>query len=130
RDAPRTRRRLRRSLQPTGSRGRARGDLMADIHGEEGFGEAYDGRLLGRLWPFVRPYRAAFWAAVLLSPVQQLFGLVQPYLLKLGIDRYIQPGDADGLRVLGLIFVAAIVGEFAASYAQSYTTMIVAQRSL
>jgi ATP-binding cassette subfamily B protein len=103
---------------------------MADIQGEEELGKAYDARILRRLWTYVRPYRAAFWGAVLLSPVQQLFGLVQPYLLKLGIDDYVQPGDTSGLETLGLVFVAAIVGEFVTYYAQQYLTMSVAQRSL
>ena len=63
---------------------------MADAAlGDEELGKAYDARLVGRLWEFVRPYRGVFWAAVLLSPVNQLFSLVQPYLLKLGIDRYV-----------------------------------------
>ena len=103
---------------------------MGDIWGEETPARAYDARLLRRLWTFVRPYRGAFWCAILLSPVNQLFGLVQPYLLKLGIDRYVDRGDAAGLRTLGLVFVAAIVGEFASQYGQQYLTIVVAQRSL
>src|SRR5205823_4737471 len=70
------------------------------------------------------------WLAVLLSPVNQLFGLVQPYLLKLGIDRCIRQGDATGLRTIGLLFAAALFGEFASSYGQQYLTTLVAQRSL
>jgi ATP-binding cassette subfamily B protein len=93
-------------------------------------GKAYDARLLARLWTFVRPYRAAFWAAILLSPVNQAFSLVQPYLLKLGIDRYVAQGDTAGLSRLGLVFVAVLVGEFVSLYGQQYLTMVVAQRSL
>jgi ABC-type multidrug transport system fused ATPase/permease subunit len=78
----------------------------------------------------VRPYRAAFWAALLLSPVNQVFGLVQPYLLKLGIDHYIGARDVAGLHTLGLVFVAAMVGELVSSYFQQYLTMVVAQGSL
>src|SRR6185295_1541730 len=37
---------------------------------------------------------------------------------------------AHGLRHLGVFFVAAVVGEFAAYYWQQYLTMLVAQRSL
>ncbi len=103
---------------------------MADIVGEEAPSKAYDARLVRRLWGYVRPYRGVFWAAVLLSPVNQLFGLVQPYLLKIGIDRYVERGDASGLRTLGLIFIAAIVGEFVTQYGQQYLTTVVAQKSL
>jgi len=104
--------------------------MATDIHGEEQLGKAYDVRILRRLWAYVRPYRRVFWLALLLSPVQQFFSLVQPYLLKLGIDRHILHGDAVGLRRVGLVFVAAIVGEFLAYYWQQYLTMVVAQRSL
>lgn len=83
-----------------------------------------------RLWAYVRPYRGVFWAALLLSPVNQLFALVQPYLLKVGIDRYVRRGDAAGLRGLGLVFAAAVAGELVSAYGQQYLTMVVAQRSL
>ena len=103
---------------------------MAEIQGEEELGKAYDVRILRRLWTYVRPYRRVFWTALLLSPLQQLFGLVQPYLMKLGIDRYIQHRDGGGLRRLGLVFVIAIIGEFTTYYWQQYLTMVIAQRSL
>jgi ATP-binding cassette, subfamily B, multidrug efflux pump len=104
--------------------------VATDLAAEVDLGKAYDARLLGRLWGFVRPYRRAFWGALLLSPLQQAFGLVQPYLVKLGIDRYVAQHDAGGLRLLGLVYVGALVGEFAAAYWQQYLTMVVAQRSL
>jgi len=104
--------------------------MPGDLQGDAVLAKAYDARLLGRLWTYVRPYRRAFWVAVLLSPVNQFFGLVQPYLLKLGIDRYVARHDPAGLGTLGLLFVAAIVGEFATFYGQQYLTMVVAQRSL
>lgn len=91
---------------------------------------AYDARLLRRLWSYVRPYRAPFWASVACLPVTSAFSLVQPYLLKLGIDHYIAAGDASGLMFLGALYAAAMVGEFTALYFQYYFTMVVAQRSL
>jgi ATP-binding cassette subfamily B multidrug efflux pump len=103
--------------------------MPTDLAGEQEFGKAYDARLVGRLWEYIRPYRAVFWAALAVSPLQQAFGLVQPYLLKLGIDRLQMRGGA-GLRWIGIVYAGAIAGEFAAYYAQQYLTMVVAQRSL
>src|SRR5439155_1579854 len=104
REPARARRRVRRPLPPAGARGRAGGDLMpAEIHGEQELGKAYDARLLRRLWTYVRPYRGIVCLALLLSPVYQLLEQVQPYLMKLGIDRYVQRGDASGLRILGFM---------------------------
>ncbi|HJQ83284.1 MAG TPA: ABC transporter ATP-binding protein [Candidatus Binatia bacterium] len=104
--------------------------LDGGLGGDEDLGKAQDLRILRRLWRWVRPYRRLFWLALLLSPVQQAFGLVQPFLVKIGIERYVLHGDAAGLRRLGLVFVVAVVGEFAAYYWQQYLTMMVAQRSL
>ena len=103
---------------------------MADIAGEAELGKAYDARLVRRLWTYVRPYKAIFWGAVLLSPVSQTLSLVQPYLLKLGIDGYVMRGDVEGLRTLALLFAGAILGEFVSQYWQQYLTTMVAQRSL
>ena len=100
------------------------------IDEQDEIGKAYDGRLVRRLWTYVQPYRRVFWAALLLSPVNQVFSLVQPYLLMIGIDRYVAAGDTAGLGRLASIFLLAVVGEFASYYGQSYLTMIVAQRSL
>jgi ATP-binding cassette subfamily B multidrug efflux pump len=96
----------------------------------EEIGKAYDGRLIRRLWTYVRPYRGVFWGALLLSPVNQAFSLVQPYLLMVGIDRYVAARDTAGLGRLAMIFGVAVVGEFVSYYGQSYLTMLVAQRSL
>ncbi len=104
--------------------------MATDIHGEEELGKAYDARLIRRLWTFVRPYRRVFWLALLLSPVSQFFDLVRPFLMKIGIDRYIARGDATGLMRLGLLYVAALIGQLLAYYWQQYLTMLVAQRSL
>jgi ATP-binding cassette, subfamily B, multidrug efflux pump len=103
---------------------------VPDIHGEEALGKAYDARLLRRLWTFVRPYRHIFWLALLLSPVNQFFDLVRPFLMKLGIDRYVRNGDEHGLVRLALVYVGAIIGDFISYYWQQYLTMLVAQRSL
>jgi len=104
--------------------------MATDLHGEQEFGKAYDARLLARLWTYVRPYRHVFWLALVLSAAQQGCRLVQPYLVKIGIDRYVERRDAVGLRGLGLVYLAVVAGEFATFYGQQYLTMVLAQRSL
>ncbi len=78
----------------------------------------------------MRPYRGVVWATLLLSTVQQAFSLLQPYLLKIGIDRYVSHGDVAGLSRLGWLFAGVLAGEFLAYYGQQYLTMVVAQGSL
>ncbi len=101
-----------------------------DPHAEEALGKAYDARLIRRLWAFLRPYRGLFWLAVVCLPMNAACMLAQPYILKLTIDRYVTAGDASGLGRMGIVYLAAIVGECAFFYAQYYLTMLVAQRSL
>jgi ATP-binding cassette subfamily B protein len=99
-------------------------------HQEEILGKAYDLRLIRRLWRYIRPYKRLFFFAMLLLPIQQAFGLAQPYLMKIGIDRYIAQGDLSGLQAVALLFLAAIVGETIMIFFHYYLTMAVAQRCL
>src|SRR5919106_1733871 len=104
---------------------------MADLSPhEEILGKAYDIRLIKRLWRFIAPYRRLFLLAMLLLPLQQAFGLAQPYLMKIGIDQYIANRDLWGLQTVGLLFLAALAGETATVFFHYYLTMLVAQRCL
>lgn len=97
---------------------------------EESLGKAYDLRLIQRLWKFMRPYRRLFWLAMLLLPLQQAFGLAQPYIMKIAIDRYIGSGDLWGLQGMGLLFLGALAGEVLTLFFHYYLTMAVAQSCL
>src|ERR671922_175090 len=97
---------------------------------EEIFGQAYDLRLIKRLWNFIAPYKRLFWLAMLLLPLQQAFGLAQPYIMKVAIDQYIAGRDLSGLQGMVLLFLAALAGEVATLFFHYYLTMGVAQRCL
>jgi ATP-binding cassette, subfamily B, multidrug efflux pump len=103
---------------------------MAEPSQEEFLGKAYDIGLIKRLWRFIRPYKRLFWTAMLLLPLQQAFGLAQPYLMKIGIDQYIAARDLSGLRWVGLLFLGAVVGETITLFFHYYISMLVAQRCL
>src|SRR2546422_3238573 len=100
------------------------------ISQEELLGKAYDFRLIRRLWQFIRPYKRLFLISMLVLPLQQAFGLAQPYLMKIGIDRYIAGKDLWGLQTVMLLFLGALIGETVAIFAQYYLSMVVAQRCL
>jgi ATP-binding cassette subfamily B multidrug efflux pump len=97
---------------------------------EDVIGKAYDLRLLQRLWHFVIPYKRMFFFTMLLLPVQQAFGLAQPYLMKIGIDRYIAGKDLWGLQNVMLLFLLALIGETVTVFGHLYFSMLVAQRCL
>ena len=55
-----------------------------------------------RLLPYLRPYRltlALVFASVI---VYTLFGLIGPYLMGVAIDRFVGPGQAEGLTRIAL----------------------------
>ena len=97
---------------------------------EEALGKTYDLALLQRLWGYIRPYRAQFILALVCLPLTSACMLAQPYLLKLGVDWYMQQGDAEGLTRIALLFACALLGEFIFFYTQFQATMLVAQHSL
>jgi ATP-binding cassette subfamily B protein len=99
-------------------------------HEEEKLGRAYDAALIRRLWGYVHPYRWWFLLAVACMPLVLAFALLQPYVLKLAIDRYVAAGDSQGLALMALVYVGTLGGEFLAHYWQYYFTMLVAQHSL
>jgi ATP-binding cassette subfamily B protein len=103
---------------------------MAQAFQEEVLGKAYDLRLIRRLWQFILPYKRLFLISMLLLPLQQAFGLAQPYLMKIGIDQYIAGKDLWGLQSVMLLFLGALIGETLAIFTHYYLSMVVAQRCL
>ena len=115
------------------------------FHDEEVLGKAYDSRLMRRLLVYLRPY----WRMTLFAVLAiLLFGIVQavpPYLLKVEVDRYLDPAARAGLpRLLSnflssdprrgilqialLFFLPCVVLTFALQFAQSFTMQLVGQR--
>jgi ABC-type multidrug transport system fused ATPase/permease subunit len=56
------------------------------LHEEEALGKAYDGRLLLRLWPYVRPYRRLVGLTLVLVPLLFALELLPAWIVKQGLD--------------------------------------------
>ena len=113
---------------------------------EQALVKIYDTALLRWVWGFVRPYQRLFWASVAMMPLDILFLLAQPYVIKLTVDEFlsgkhgakppawlavlfnVSPGH--GLFVMGLLYLLLVIGEFGFFYGQFYLMMMVAQYSL
>jgi ATP-binding cassette subfamily B protein len=93
-------------------------------------GAAYDSRLMGRLLRYVRPYGAAVAGAVVLLLLTSLASLVGPYLVRVAIDEHIAPRRLDGLGLVVLAYLAALVAQFWLRYAQSYVMQRVGQQAM
>ncbi len=95
--------------------------------GEE---RVYDVALLRRLGPFARPSLVLFVVAGLMVPLIALSGLVQPLLLRAAVDAMVIEQSAAALSRVALLFGAAIVVEFIARFAQTYTLQLGGQRTV
>jgi ATP-binding cassette, subfamily B, multidrug efflux pump len=115
------------------------------IEAEEAIGRAYDARLLRWVWCYVQPYRRLFWLSVALMPLNSIFALLQPYIVKLTIDIFlaarrtnapgwleplIRKSHGHGMIVMGALYAFLLLGEFVTFYGQFYLTMMVSQYSL
>ena len=112
---------------------------------EQPLARVLDRDLLKWVWAFVRPYQKLFFIATALMPLNSLFGLAQPYIVKLTIDIFLADNHAHtprwltdvfaisggpSLVIMGLMYLMLVIGEFTSNYGQSYLTMMVAQYSL
>ena len=111
---------------PPGS-GRGIGDRILD---EDAFGKAYDHGVVTRFLPYILPHKLLVTVATL-SMLAFTGSLVAgPWIIKLGIDGFIETRDLTGLSlVVGLFLLNAAV-TFAAGYAQEVTIGMLGQRVL
>jgi len=91
-------------------------------------GRHLDWRLFRRFVGLVIPYRVPALFSLLLLPAIAASKLVQPYLLKLAIDRHILPAAWEGIGRLAAYFAAAVLIESLLLFIQSYLVQAVGQR--
>jgi ATP-binding cassette subfamily B protein len=95
---------------------------------DEILGKAYDGRLMRRLLAYLRPYRGQAIVALVATIAASALALVQPYLMKVAIDRYIAQGDLAGLNTIAVLFLLVLVGSLAFEYVQTFIMQMIGQR--
>ncbi|KGE00891.1 ABC transporter ATP-binding protein [Rhizobium sp. YS-1r] len=87
---------------------------------EEIFGKVFDGNIIKRIWAFVRPYQVKIYWAVAAVLTFTAMQLLIPLIIRYAIDHGMHPGSIDHSVLIWLIvvFLAAILINFGASYAQ------------
>jgi ATP-binding cassette subfamily B multidrug efflux pump len=93
-------------------------------------GRALDRTLLRRIFVYVWPYKRLLAAALILLPLGSAFEIAQPYLLKKAIDEHIARGRLAGLDRLGVLYLLALLGQYGATFGQTYLTQLVGQRGM
>jgi len=97
-------------------------------HEEEILGKAYDSRLAKRLGKYLKPYRWYIALAILVLIVASLAELAGPYIAMIAIDKYIIPGNIDGLPGIIILFLGIMAVQFFMQYIEVYITQWVGQK--
>ncbi|MGA1826208.1 MAG: ABC transporter ATP-binding protein [bacterium] len=97
-------------------------------HTDEIDGKIYDGRLIRRLLSYLKPHLFIFIFALLLLLIVSALELVEPYLVKIGIDTYIKNSDYAGLHIICLIFLIILLIKFLVHFLLNYFTQLMGQR--
>jgi ATP-binding cassette subfamily B multidrug efflux pump len=119
--------------------------MAENFHEEEILGKAYDSRLMGRLLQYLGPY----WRMTLFALIAILFyGMLQAvpgYLLKVEVDRYLDPTHGERLpsmlarflshnpvagiaQIALVLFLPTVVLSFFLEFSQSFAMQMVGQK--
>lgn len=97
---------------------------------EKNQGIKLEGRLLKQIGSYLVPYKYWVLLALVLTIGASFLGPLQPKLVQVAIDRYIVPGDLQGLRYIILLLLAALVGEGILSFVRGYLTAWIGQQAI
>lgn len=97
---------------------------------DEALGKAYDHRLMMRLLTYLRPYRLAVAASVTLLLLIAALQVAGPWIVKKAIDGPIAQRDADGLLFWVLLYIGAMLAQFAVKYGETLITQWIGQRAM
>jgi len=109
-------------------RGHAHPRALSDVPDSDA--RIYDGRLLRRLWPHVRPHRLLLLFSLLMLPLAAGLNLLQPLLVKLAIDNAIVPRQLPRLAPYVAMLIGALLLERLARYAEAMLLQLCGQRSM
>ncbi|HEX4541635.1 MAG TPA: ABC transporter ATP-binding protein [Candidatus Acidoferrum sp.] len=112
---------------------------MSNLHEEEALGKAYDSRLMKRLLQYMKPYRGRVALAIFLVAVVTPLELAPPLIFRKAIDGYFTPALNHsmpessawmGIMLLSALFLAVLVFDFLAQYAQIRIMQRVGQQTM
>ena len=103
---------------------------MSFYEEETAYGSVYNQRVAGRLTGYLRPYWLQVAASVVMMLAVALLELVPVLIVRTAIDDHIAVSEVDGLGMLAIIFLGALVITFVLRYVQMYLMAWVGQRMM
>ncbi len=109
--------------------------MAGNIHEEEILGKAYDSRLMRRLLTYLRPYKWQVGLVLTGILFKATADVLQPFLVKVAVDRYLAPTKAaahswlgsrlsnnalTGIGEVAGLYVASLVFSFLLEYMETY----------
>ncbi|MBX3212815.1 MAG: ABC transporter ATP-binding protein [Labilithrix sp.] len=107
----------------------AKGGTLRDFHEEERLGRAYDGVLLRRLWPFMRPHARYLFASIAMLVLAAGLNLARPIVM----GRVVAGAEAEepgGLMKHGLTLALVVVATQLLTFVQTYSMQIAGARAM
>jgi len=102
--------------------------MPVDSNEEQVLGKAYDARLMRRLLAYIKPYRRSAFLAIACLLAGSALSIVQPYLTKIAIDRYIRNHNVAGLNQIALLYSLTLLLVFALSFAETLLINLMGQK--
>ncbi|AUX19567.1 xenobiotic ABC transporter ATP-binding protein [Sorangium cellulosum] len=105
-------------------------DVLNRFHEEAQLGEAYDARMLIRLWPFVRPQWKHLAVSLGLLIVTALLALLRPLIMRDALDAFDAPGGMDRLTRNGFLLTGIMLAEQSLAFPQLYLMQLAGARAM
>jgi ATP-binding cassette subfamily B protein len=102
--------------------------ILKQFHEESGFGKAYDGRLLARLWEFARPHSRLLFVGLGLGIVVSLLGVVRPLIMRWTIDSGVLAKNQSVLAKGAITFGVMVLFEQLVQVVRIYATQLLGAR--
>lgn len=83
-----------------------------------------------RIWSYIRPFKGGMIAVFIFTLMSTILSLIAPYLLGTAVDRYIIPGDFNGLIGLCAVLLAVYAGTALSAWLQQHVMVNVSQQSI
>lgn len=97
---------------------------------EEEIGRLYDNRVMVRIAKYLKPYKSLVALGAFTILIYTAAVVAIPWMIRRGIDQYIQPGNVEGLNRLVIVFGVLLVVHFVANYFHQVILAYTGQRVL
>lgn len=103
---------------------------LEEFHEEEVLGRAYDGALLRRLWPFVKPQSQWLYLSLAVGVLTAMASIVQPLLMRKIVDDGMLGRNMEALAQGALWLVGLTIFERVLTFVQVYSVQVAGARAM